>query len=302
MEGGESINPKFEVGSTSGCFKEEHMEERMSSHLKWKVAPGQSRCRTSRSNNRQWIVDPYSTLRALIDVAEDELRKINEIGCEWSEEEDDQEAEKEEEVEIIMKERKRKSKPQPKHQPRRRAAGEKESKNAVKWEGPPPDWLVQTVRNNEGVNLTHIFGKILTGSDVEAQQNRLLLPRKEINNILLLYLTDSEEEELAKEIAMDVKVIDRHGTKYNMSMKFYNVINAHRIISPDWKKFVRNNELQGGRDAVFLWAFRVQSELWFAIDHGVNPHLEAGANEGDVAKNRSQWSNEGDAATTVETG
>ncbi|KAJ0979241.1 hypothetical protein J5N97_014715 [Dioscorea zingiberensis] len=298
MEGGESIDPKFEVGSTSGCFKEEHMEERTSSHLKWKVAPGQSRCRTSRSNNRQWIADPYSTLRALIDAAEDELRKINEIECEWSEEKDDQEGEKEEEVEIIMKERKRKSKTQPKHQPRRRAAGEKESKNAVKWEGPPPGWLVQAVRNNEGVNLTHIFGKILTGSDVEAQQNRLLLPRKEINNILLLYLTDSEEEELAKEIAMDVKVIDRHGTKYNMSMKFYNVINAHRIISPDWKKFVRNNELQGGRDAVFLWAFRVQNELWFAIDHCVNPHLEAGANEGDVAATVETGADEGDAATT----
>ncbi|KAJ0979249.1 hypothetical protein J5N97_014723 [Dioscorea zingiberensis] len=99
---------------------------------------------------------------------------------------------------------------------------------------------------------------------------------------------------------MDVKVIDRHGTKYNMSMKFYNVINAHRIISPDWKKFVRNNELQGGRDAVFPWVFKVRSELWFAIDHGVNPHLEAGANEGDAATTVETRVNEGDAATTAE--
>ncbi|KAJ0985783.1 hypothetical protein J5N97_004139 [Dioscorea zingiberensis] len=299
MEGGESTDPMFEVGSTSGSFKEEHMKERMSSHLKCKVAPGQSRCRTSRSNNGQWITDPYNTLRALIDAAEDELRKIDEIGCEWSEEEDE-EAEKEEEEEIMMKERKRKSKIQPKHQPRRRAvmSGERESKNAVKWEGPPPEWFVQTTRNNEKVNLTHIFGKILIGSDVEAQQNRLLLPRKETNNILLSYLTESEREELAKEIMMGVKVIDRHDTKYDMSMKFYNVINAHRIISPGWKNFVRNNELQGDRDAVFLWAFRVQSELWFAIDHCVNPSLEAGANEGDVTTTVETGANEGDGATT----
>ncbi|XP_039115782.1 putative B3 domain-containing protein At4g03170 [Dioscorea cayenensis subsp. rotundata] len=136
-------------------------------------------------------------------------------------------------------------------------------------EHPPPEWIVNVIKNIGGENLKLLFKKELTRSDVESQQNRLLPSKADMNYEVIPYLTEQERVNLGNEVVMRVRVIDSSGRDYEMRMRYYKSLTGHRIIGSDWRNFLVNNELKAGQHVVCVWGFRVHGELCFAMDHAV---------------------------------
>ncbi|KAL3504191.1 hypothetical protein ACH5RR_034032 [Cinchona calisaya] len=119
-------------------------------------------------------------------------------------------------------------------------------------------------------SLVFVFQKVLTKTDVNTNQHRLLIPLKQIKNG---FLTDEEKasfQDSTQKFEVGAIFIDPSLDECRMNLRQWNMAKKNGKVSYNyslvthWAMVVRKNQLREGMTA-HLWAFRKGSELGFAL-------------------------------------
>ncbi|GFZ16723.1 hypothetical protein Acr_25g0011320 [Actinidia rufa] len=159
---------------------------------------------------------------------------------------------------------------------------------------PAPQLPAHFRANIEGLNgseIVLVFQKKLFDSDVSKGQCRLLMPHKQIKTHG--FLTPEERDSLNKIGERiqhkEVRLIDPSCQKeWVVSLKIWEMgkSNNHHVnymysLGKNWYKIVQSNGLKTGM-IVQLWAFRVESNLRFALVKVGTPSVPPEENGGQV--------------------
>ncbi|CAI9107263.1 OLC1v1006581C1 [Oldenlandia corymbosa var. corymbosa] len=121
----------------------------------------------------------------------------------------------------------------------------------------------QGVDNDDDLKLTPLIQKALTMSDIERQQNRLLVPKSRVEG--KEFLTEVEKTYLSEKNYLTVPIIEPSGKVANITLRNWMVgAKPTYILNGDWKHVVDKNKLREGLK-VQLWSFRIQGILNFAL-------------------------------------
>ncbi|KAI6670744.1 hypothetical protein NL676_005629 [Syzygium grande] len=118
------------------------------------------------------------------------------------------------------------------------------------------------------------FEKRVTASDIAGQQNRLMLVKEHVRELVLPLLRTGDNPGTG----IEVKTFNTKGKTYPMRFKLW--CSKLYVLTSDWKVFVRENEL-GVSDVLTIWVFSdVRTrELCFVIGRRMAKDLEHGRTE-----------------------
>lgn len=139
----------------------------------------------------------------------------------------------------------------------------------------PPHWLLHFIHFKRASQPVFLFSKVLTKSDVDKRQARLLLNHQAVARMAAQL--NGNEMRLVNEDKLEVMVIDMHGRVHSMGYKKYDS-GVHRFFS-GWVELCECLGLKSCVHSVHLWSFRVEvdaedgedgeekmSQFWLAIE------------------------------------
>ncbi|CAN6996708.1 hypothetical protein IGI04_018463 [Brassica rapa subsp. trilocularis] len=149
-------------------------------------------------------------------------------------------------------------------------------KKSVKPErGVTPEWLVNLMITEKGVDAKLVIDKMIQTSDVNANQGRLLIPFKQIVemdflNEAELHLIDEHQRDNSSNKGVDVIVVASDGRKRNAKLRRWNMNCPNYALCSGWNHVVRENNLEDKVGQTFrLWSFHSQdgTKLYLAFFH-----------------------------------
>ncbi|CAL9235150.1 unnamed protein product [Arabidopsis halleri] len=145
----------------------------------------------------------------------------------------------------------------------------------------PPEWLVNMMREENGVDAKLIFVKILTKSDVDDNETRLLMPWKQILD--MGFLNKEELGMIAKNYKKRLLRRNKHYKKISDCDKGADVIlvssegqeklklkrwdmssTSNYALGSGWNKVVAGNSLEKGQ-RLRVWSFHSLEKLYIAL-------------------------------------
>ncbi|KAG2327693.1 hypothetical protein Bca4012_036702 [Brassica carinata] len=143
----------------------------------------------------------------------------------------------------------------------------------------PPEWLVNLMRILRCANAKLVIDKMVQRSDVNANQGRLLIPFNQIIdmdflNEAELNIIDEHQREDNNKRGLDVIVVASDGTKWNASLRRWNMTCPNYALCSGWNAVVRDAELENKVGQIFsLWSFHSQdgTKLYLAFFHQPPP-------------------------------
>jgi len=139
----------------------------------------------------------------------------------------------------------------------------------------PPPILPIHVKNKikelNGTDIKYIMCKKLSASDLNDDQNRLLMSLKEVK---VDFLTDIEKnvslarkDENNKPVGLEVIVLDTSFREFTMSLRKWSMgINKYYSLVHGWKTVLSKNSFKKGKK-LNIWTFRVNDKLHFVLDN-----------------------------------
>jgi hypothetical protein len=151
---------------------------------------------------------------------------------------------------------------------------EPKKQDKEKLSSPPPILPIDVeikIKELNGTDIKHIMCKKLFASDLRDDQNRLLMPLKEVK---VDFLTDVEKDvALArkdgnnKPVGLEVIVLDPSFREFRMSLRKWSMgINKYYSLVHGWKAVVSKNSFEKGIK-LNIWTFRVNDKLHFVLDN-----------------------------------
>ncbi|KAH7674830.1 DNA-binding pseudobarrel domain-containing protein [Dioscorea alata] len=139
-----------------------------------------------------------------------------------------------------------------------------------------PHWLLHFIHFKRASQPVFLFSKVLTKSDVDKRQARLLLNHQAADRMAAQL--NGNEMSLVNADKLEVMVIDRQGRVHSMGYKKYDS-GVHRFFS-GWVELCDCLGLKPCVHSVHLWSFRVEvdtedgedgeemkkSQFWLAIE------------------------------------
>lgn len=132
-----------------------------------------------------------------------------------------------------------------------------------------------------------LFQKTLARSDVDPHQVRLHIPYRpggqenggiaDDANALAAFLTADEKDCVRCSLqGMQVPAYDRHGRRFDMSLKMVQSNRSYRLFGHEWRRFVAENQLEEARAVAKEMGRKLEVELWAFRSGGA-----AAANRGE---------------------
>ncbi|RHN53426.1 putative transcription factor B3-Domain family [Medicago truncatula] len=132
---------------------------------------------------------------------------------------------------------------------------------------PPPILPIHVenkIKEFNGTDIKNIMCKKLSASDLRDDQNRLLMPLKEVK---VDFLTDIEKDESNKQDGLEVTVLDPSFREFTMSLRKWSMgTNKYYSLLRGWKTVVSKNSFKKGKK-LNIWTFRVNDKLHFVLDN-----------------------------------
>ncbi|CAL9235169.1 unnamed protein product [Arabidopsis halleri] len=146
----------------------------------------------------------------------------------------------------------------------------------------PPEWLVNMMREENGVDAKLIFVKILTNSDVHKAETRLLMPW---NQILDMGFLNKEELGMIdkhykkrflrkkkhykkfsdSDKGADVILVNSKGQQWKLNLRRWDMWStSNYVLASGWSKVVPGNTLEEGL-RLGLWSFHSLDKLYIAL-------------------------------------
>ena len=103
-----------------------------------------------------------------------------------------------------------------------------------------------------------VLQKTVAYSDKDKVQHRLLLPKNQLDRLVLEQrMTAAEKTQTRNNAGLPVKVLGRFGREYNLILKFVTSIDAYRVMGREYMWLGKDNGFQIGH-FLHLWVFRTQ--------------------------------------------
>ncbi|RRT58921.1 hypothetical protein B296_00032255 [Ensete ventricosum] len=104
-----------------------------------------------------------------------------------------------------------------------------------------------------------VLQKRVAYSDKDKVQHRLLLPREQLDRVVLEQrMTAAEKAQTRDGAGLPVKVFGRFGREYNLILKYVTSIKAYRIMGPEYMWLVKDSGFLTGH-FLHLWVFRAHN-------------------------------------------
>ncbi|VYS54131.1 unnamed protein product [Arabidopsis thaliana] len=135
----------------------------------------------------------------------------------------------------------------------------------------PTEWLIDVMREVNGMDAKLIFVKVLPNSDVDELQTRLMMPWKQILD--MDFLNEEELEKIdrhhkkisASDKGADVIVVNSKGLQRKLKLKRWDMTStSNYVLGLGWNKVVTDNILQRGT-RLRIWSFHSPDMLFFAF-------------------------------------
>ncbi|KAI4305190.1 hypothetical protein L6164_028573 [Bauhinia variegata] len=132
----------------------------------------------------------------------------------------------------------------------------------------PPDLSIEfkdMIRKLEGTDLRFLMQKYLYGTDVNMNNNRLSMPKSQIQCEFLSEnekaILDEREGDKGRPSGVEVLLLDQCLREFRISLKKWDMrsVSVYNLVR-DWKRVIKENDLQKG-DHIQLWSFRVHGNL-----------------------------------------
>jgi len=136
-----------------------------------------------------------------------------------------------------------------------------------KLSSPPPILPIHfenKIKELNGTDIKYIMCKKLSASDLKDDQNRLLMPHKEIK---VEFLINTEKDKSSKPVGLEVIVLDPSFREFTMSLRKWSMgINKYYSLVRGWKTVFSNNSFKEGKK-LNIWTFRVNGKVHFVLDN-----------------------------------
>ncbi|CAG7874883.1 unnamed protein product [Brassica rapa] len=141
--------------------------------------------------------------------------------------------------------------------------------------GVTPEWLVNLMITEKGVDAKLVIDKMIQTSDVNPNQGRLLIPFNQIVemdflNEAELHLIDEHQRDNSSNKGVAVIVVASDGGKWNAKLRRWNMTCPNYALCSGWNHVVRGAKLNDKvRESFRLWSFHSQdgTKLYFAFYH-----------------------------------
>ncbi|CAA7045535.1 unnamed protein product [Microthlaspi erraticum] len=135
--------------------------------------------------------------------------------------------------------------------------------------GVTPEWLVNLMREENGVDAKLIIEKDLMKSDLATNLTRLLIPWNQV--VERDFLTEEEQRNIddhfnkRRQTGVDVILVDSKGGKWDLNLRRWDMksISNYALIT-GWRKVCLHNRLRLNQK-IHLWSFHSKGRLYFAL-------------------------------------
>ncbi|CAA7027326.1 unnamed protein product [Microthlaspi erraticum] len=132
-----------------------------------------------------------------------------------------------------------------------------------------PEWLVNLMREENGVDAKLIIEKDLRKSDLATNLTRLLIPWNQMAE--MDFLTEAEQIIIDDHFnrrrltGVDVILVDSNGGKWNLNLRRWDMkSSSNYVLITGWRKVCLHNRLRLNQ-RIHLWSFRSRGRLYFAL-------------------------------------
>ncbi|KAM0011449.1 putative transcription factor B3-Domain family [Helianthus debilis subsp. tardiflorus] len=118
------------------------------------------------------------------------------------------------------------------------------------------------IRSIGGSEVKLVIEKMLTKSDCEKSQGRLLIPTLQVKNHGFLWM--DEEDKLGNKESISVEVFDPERRKLTLNLVQWKMTKKTYALKTNWKKLVITNGLKESM-VIRVLSFRLHQKLCFAV-------------------------------------
>ncbi|KAM0024038.1 putative transcription factor B3-Domain family [Helianthus debilis subsp. tardiflorus] len=118
------------------------------------------------------------------------------------------------------------------------------------------------IRSIGGSEVKLVIEKMLTKSDCEKSQGRLLIPTLQVKNHGFLWM--DEEDKLGNKESISVEVFDPERRKLTLNLVQWKMTKKTYALKTNWKKLVITNGLKESM-VIRVLSFRLDQKLCFAV-------------------------------------
>ncbi|CAA7045534.1 unnamed protein product [Microthlaspi erraticum] len=135
--------------------------------------------------------------------------------------------------------------------------------------GETPEWLVNLMREEGGVDAKLVIEKDLMKSDLATNLTRLLIPWNQM--VDMDFLSEEEQRNIDDHFnkrrltGVDVILVDSNRQKWNLNLRRWDMKNScNYVLVTGWTKVFRHNRLQVNQK-IHLWSFHSKGRLYLAL-------------------------------------
>ncbi|CAA7041827.1 unnamed protein product [Microthlaspi erraticum] len=135
--------------------------------------------------------------------------------------------------------------------------------------GETPEWLVNLMREEDGVDAKLVIEKDLMKSDLATNLTRLLIPWNQMAE--MDFLSEEEQRNIDDHFnkkrltGVDVILVDSNRRKWNLNLRRWDMKNScNYVLVTGWTKVFRHNRLQVNQ-RIHLWSFHSKGRLYLAL-------------------------------------